>query len=124
MGHRERDERLARLQRYLTEHPGRLIGFSAGEEIRCPGRRRIREPRSTTEFHPCGYAWGRAGPDTTVYAQMAQADLGQKPPAPSLGPPPPIRLPSALFECPRCDCLIEFLYFYEPFAEESSDNAP
>jgi hypothetical protein len=123
MGYEERAERLARLQRYMTEHPGELVGFDSGDNVYCPGRRVINdrrapfrqgpsERRAAPRTRPCGYQWGRAGPDTTVYAQMIRGDLGKRPTDPSFGPPPPIRAPSAFFKCPECQCSIEFLYFY------------
>jgi hypothetical protein len=134
MSHQERAERLARLHRYLDEHPGAMVGFPPGEEVRCPGRHLIRDRReglrpesvsdrrSAPRHRPCGYKWGHAAPETTVYAQMVRGEL-RKPTDPSLGPPPPIRFPGAFFKCPECECTIEFLYLYNPLLEVA-DGGP
>jgi hypothetical protein len=119
----EEAARLARLQRYIAEHPGALVGYDPGEDVYCPGRRLIEECRGTPRpdppecrseprTRPCGYRWGRVGPETTVYVHMIRSNLPGKRADPSLGAPPPLRAPAAFFKCPDCECEIEFVYYY------------
>jgi hypothetical protein len=120
-----RDEelaQLARLQRFIAEHPGEPVGYDPGVKVLCPGRRLIKthERRATprqeqaerrSPTRPCGYQWGRGGLNTAVHARMVRDDLGKRVLDPSLGPPPPIRAPSAFLTCPDCKCEIEFVFF-------------
>jgi hypothetical protein len=120
---------LARLQRYLTEHPGKFVGYEPGGVVYCPGRRLVRDRRKVSrpnpsdrwtspELRPCGYKWGHAGPDTRVHVRMIRDDLPRKTFDPALGSPPLVRAPSAFFKCPECSCEIEFLYYYGVFKAE------